>query len=239
MPQATWKHRSFLDVRSNNETNCTAATAVADDNDYCPIDNHVDDRDSTKLLLPLLLSLLLLLLPPSLPQLMMMMMLMTLLVIGLDECIRKSEYYQGSPMPQATTNRLQAPRAVLPVHPLPRLRPSWWENLPTSRYVTKLCFLLGLPDVLVIAIRIMIMMMNRVTRTQICANHVQCIGQNHAQHECHVVRTVSSAIKSESVEIAYILDLGHNLNSLTDQGREITGLPGENHSRRASENATY
>ena len=51
----------------------------------------------------------------------------------------------------------------------------------------------------------------------------------HVQYiVCHAVRRNSSAIKFDRVEIAFILALFHWLKSLTSEGGEETGVPGEN-----------
>ena len=44
----------------------------------------------------------------------------------------------------------------------------------------------------------------------------------------HLVRRDSSAIKSDIVELAFILALFYCLKPLTDEGGEETGVPGEN-----------
>ena len=68
---------------------------------------------------------------------------------------------------------------------------------------------------------------------------------NHVQHieraTCHVAKGIkgSSAIKFERGEIAFILAVFYWLEPLTDEGGEETGVPGENLSWQASENATY
>ena len=72
----------------------------------------------------------------------------------------------------------------------------------------------------------------QVAQAQPCANHVQHI-------ERLSCASVSSAIKLDRVEIAFIWALFYWLNHLTDEGEEETGVPRENPWRRASENATY
>ena len=44
----------------------------------------------------------------------------------------------------------------------------------------------------------------------------------------HVVRRDSSAVKSDRIELAFILALFYWLKRLTDEGGEETGVPGEN-----------
>ena len=80
----------------------------------------------------------------------------------------------------------------------------------------------------------------KVARVSSYANHVQHIERlSHAP--CHVAKGImgSSAIKFERVEIAFILAVFYWLEPLTDEGGEETGVPGENLSWQASENATY
>ena len=58
----------------------------------------------------------------------------------------------------------------------------------------------------------------------------------HVQHVvCHVVRRDRSPVQSDRVEIAFILALFYWLKPSTDEGREETGVPGENPRRRASD----
>ena len=59
---------------------------------------------------------------------------------------------------------------------------------------------------------------------------ITCIERfSRAQHViCHVVRRDSSTIRSDRVEIAFILALFYWLKPLTDEGGEETGVPGEN-----------
>ena len=56
---------------------------------------------------------------------------------------------------------------------------------------------------------------------------------------CHMVQSDSSSITFVRVETVFMLALSYWLKPLTDDGREETGVPGENTSRRASENAAY
>ena len=54
-------------------------------------------------------------------------------------------------------------------------------------------------------------------------------GALHVQHVvCHVIRRNSSAVEFDRDKIAFILALFYWLKPLTDEGREGTGVPGEN-----------
>ena len=74
-------------------------------------------------------------------------------------------------------------------------------------------------------------------------NHVQITyntsGTYHVQQVmCHVVQRASSSVKLERAEITFTLALFHWLKSLTNEGREETGVSRENAQQQASENAS-
>ena len=71
--------------------------------------------------------------------------------------------------------------------------------------------------------------------------------KSHATHRvlitcnmpCGTWYKQTAQLYSDRIEIAFILALFYWLKSLTDEGGEETGVPGEKARRRSSENTTY
>ena len=53
------------------------------------------------------------------------------------------------------------------------------------------------------------------------AHHMKCV-------VCHMVCRDSSTIRSDRVQTAFTLVVFYGLKQFTDEGREETGVPGEN-----------